>query len=83
MYKIQHTIVSDVGPNRARLEMQISDHEVVEKSEQFLVFSLLIDRPESASDFESMQSRALSAAKDLLDTAKEETAKNRPSQEVI
>ena len=78
MFKIQHTIVSDVGPNQARLEMQISDHESVEESEQFLTFSLLIDRPESAHDFESMQSRALGAAKDLLDTAKEETAKNRP-----
>ena len=80
MYIIQHTIVSDVGPNQARLEMQISDHDEVEKSEQFLIFSLLIDRPESAPDFESMQNRALSVAKDFLDKVKDEIAVNRPAQ---
>jgi len=43
VYTIQKTTVSEIEAERARIEIQISDHKEVEHSEQSVVFSVVID----------------------------------------
>jgi len=80
MLKIQKTTVSDVAGEKARLGIQISDHEDVEQSEQYVVFSVLIDRPKTAHQFESMQLRALRIANDLVDQVADAVETSRPNR---
>ena len=67
MFKIQETNVSNVEGEKARLDIQISDHEDLDQSKQYVILSVVIDRPETAHQFESMQLRALGIAGDLID----------------
>ena len=80
MLKIQKTTVSEVAGEKARLGIQISDHEDVEQSEQYVVFSVLIDRPKTAHQFESMQLRALRIANDLVDQVADAIETSRPNR---
>ena len=80
MLKIQKTTVSEVAGEKARLEIQISDHEDVEQSEQYVVFSVLIDRPKTAHQFESMQLRALRIANDLVDQVADAVETSLPNR---
>jgi len=80
MLKIQKTTVSQVEGEKAILGIQISDHEDVDKSEQYVVLSVLIDRPATAHEFESMQLRALGKANDLVDQVARAIEKSRPNR---
>ena len=80
MLKIQKTTVSQVEGQKALLGIQISDHEDVDKSEQYVVLSVLIDRPATAHEFESMQLRALRKANDLVDQVAHAIEKSRPNR---
>ncbi len=80
MLKIQKTTVSKIEGEKALLGIQISDHEDVEQSEQYVVLSVLIDRPATAHEFESMQIRALRIANDLIDQVADAIAETRPSK---
>jgi len=80
MYTIQKTTVSEIEDEKARLQIQISDKEDLEKSEQSVVISVVIDRPKTAHQFESMQLRALRVANDLIDRIAAEVEQNRPSR---
>jgi hypothetical protein len=80
MYIIQKTTVSEVAGEIARIGIQISDHEDMEQSEQYVVFSVLIDRPPTAHEFESMQVRALRIANDLIDQVADAIVETRPSK---
>ena len=80
MLKIQKTTVSQVESGKALLGIQISDHEDVDKSEQYVVVSVLIDRPATAHEFESMQLRALRKVNDLVDQVARAIEKSRPNR---
>ncbi len=80
MLKIQKTTVSQVEGEKALLGIQISDHEDVDKSEQYVVLSVLIDRPATAHEFESMQLRALGKANDLVDQVARAIEESRPNR---
>ncbi len=80
MYKIQKTTVSQVEGEKARLVIQISDHEDLKQSEQYVVCSVLIDRPDTAHEFESMHLRALGKANDLVDQVARAIEKSRPNK---
>ena len=80
MYKIQKTTVSELEGGQACLVIQISDHENLDDSEQYVVCSVSIDRPETAHQFESMQLRALGKANDLIDQVARAIEKSRPNR---
>jgi len=80
MLKIQKTTVSKVEGEKALLGIQISDDEEVDKCEQYVVLSVLIDRPATAHEFESMQIRALGKMNDLVDQVARAIGKSRPSK---
>ena len=74
MYKIQRTVVSEVEGEKARLLIQISDHEEVEQSSQYVVFSVLVStevKPpiHDPIAFRILQTRGLKEAVALLDQA--------------
>ena len=66
MMEIQKTTVSDRQDGKARIEMQISDKEDLEKSQQSVVLSVLIDCDDAAYLLEWMQSHALTSASNLI-----------------
>lgn len=80
MYEIQETTVSEIEGEKARLDMQISDNSDVEDSKQFVLFSVVIDRPATAHQFESMQLRALRVVGDLIDQIAADVEKSKPSR---
>jgi hypothetical protein len=80
MYAIQKTTVSEIEGEKARIEIQISDEKDLEKSKQSVVLSVMIDRPKTAHQFESMQLRALLAANDLIDHIADEVEKSKPNR---
>ena len=69
--KIQKTTVSERQDGKARLLIQISDHDDFELSEQYVVFSVLIDCDEAAYRLERLQSKALKVASTLIGEAAE------------
>ena len=64
--EIQKTTVSERKGGKARLDIQISDKRDVEQSEQYVVFSVLIDCDDAAYLLEWLQSKALTAVSGLI-----------------
>ena len=67
MFKIQRTTVAETKDGKTRLDIQLSDHKDIEQSSEYVVLSVVVDLPDAAFRFESVQARALHRANDLLD----------------
>ncbi len=69
MYIIQRTTVSERRDEKARIDIQISDKDDLEKSKQSVVLSVLIDCGDAAYRLERLQSMALTVASNLIGEA--------------
>ena len=69
MHIIQRTTVSERRDEKARIDIQISDKDDLEKSKQSVVLSVLIDCGDASYRLEWLQSKALTIASSLIGEA--------------
>ena len=72
--EIQKTTVSELEGQKARIEIQCSDHKDLEQSEQYVVCSVLVSTEAGHGQndpisFRALQTRTLKQAVALLDQA--------------
>ena len=65
--KIQRTTVTEVTGDKAKLHIQISDAEELEKSSEYIVLSLVVDRAPTVHRVGVLQSVALEKTVALVD----------------